>query len=123
MELTQHDHLAKFRRQAVQRTTECFFGLRVMHYGVAMLHLVELHGERVGTMALAPAMGRVAHDRQQPGARARRLLAAETLEILERAQAGVLHDVFRVLRVPRQVACQCVRSIQVRQHERFESRA
>src|SRR5207249_9945741 len=48
--------------------------------------------------------------------------SAEPVEVLEGAQISVLNDVLRVVRVPHQVARQCVRGVQVRQHDGFEAR-
>ena len=94
----------------------------LIRYRAAVLRLVELEHNRVGALAAPRTERGVAHDREQPGARARPLLPAEAVEILERAQGGVLHDVFGVVLVPRQVARQRVRGVQVRQHDGFESR-
>src|SRR3989454_8617450 len=79
--------------------------LRVLiRHRAAVLRLVELEHVRVRAPATPRTERGVAHDHEQPGARARPLLPAETVEILERAQAGVLHDVLRVVLAPRQVA-------------------
>src|SRR5947208_11717758 len=43
------------------------------------------------------------------------------MEIPQRAQRGVLHDVLSVVIVARQVARQRMRSVQMRQHDGFES--
>jgi hypothetical protein len=68
---------------------------------------------------IAPrAVRRVAHDRRRPCPRTRLLVATEALEVPDRAETRVLHD---VLRVARQVPRQRVRSVQVRQHDSFEA--
>src|SRR5256885_16843452 len=43
------------------------------------------------------------------------------MEIPQRAQRGVLHDVLSVVIVARQVARQRIRGVQMRQHDGFES--
>src|SRR5256885_1950652 len=129
-ELAQHDHLTEFRRQAIERATQRFprrpaqqLGLRMLvRHRAAVLRLVELRREHLGAPAAPQAVSRIAHDRQQPGARAALVVAAEAVEMLERPQAGVLNDVLRLVLVPHQVARQRVRGIEVRQDDGFESR-
>src|SRR5437879_13814610 len=72
-------------------------------------------------MLVPPGVRRVAHDREQPGTTLATRGTAESVEVLERAQVGLLHDVLRVVVVPHQVMRQRVRGIHVRQYDRFES--
>src|SRR5437667_12181045 len=72
-------------------------------------------------MLVPPGVRRVAHDREQPGTTLTARSTPESVEVLERAQVGLLHDILRVMVVPRQVMRQRVRGIHVRQHDRFES--
>src|SRR5213076_780434 len=64
---------------------------------------------------------RVANDREQPRSPVADRGSAETPEIPQRAQGGVLHDVLGIVVVPREVARQRVRGVQMRQHDGFES--
>src|SRR2546425_299304 len=52
-------------------------------------------------MLVPPRVRCVAHDREQPGTTLAARGTAESVEILERAQVGLLHDVLRVVVVPR----------------------
>src|SRR2546427_550152 len=72
-------------------------------------------------MLLPPGVRRVAHDREQPGTTLTARRTPESVEVLECAQVGLLHDILRVVVVPHQVMRQRVRGIHVRQHDRFES--
>src|SRR5438034_1220166 len=87
-----------------------------------MKRFVKLRGTLVCPAAAPHRVGRVAYDREQPGAAVARPRSAEPVEVLEGAQISVLNDVLRVVRVPHQVARQCVRGVQVRQHDGFEAR-
>jgi len=129
LQLAQNDYLPELGGKAVERAAERFrdraieqarFGVLVRDR-IAVQLLVERCAERVGAVSAPPGVGGVAHDRQQPGTRAAALLPAEPADILERAQVGVLHDVLRVVVVPRQIARQRVRGVEMRQHDGFES--
>src|SRR2546428_13978615 len=72
-------------------------------------------------MLVPPGVRRVAHDREQPGTTLAARGTAESVEILERAQVGLLHDVLRVVVVAQEVPRQRVRGVQMRQYDGFES--
>src|SRR2546427_8147085 len=51
-------------------------------------------------MLLPPGVRRVAHDREQPGTTLTARRTPESVEVLECAQVGLLHDILRVVVVP-----------------------
>jgi hypothetical protein len=83
------------------------------------VHLL-VEGRRQGlarSTAAPPSVEGVPHDPKEP-----RLAvpAAEGREILERAQAGVLHDVLRLVVITGEMPREIEGGIQVRQHRVFE---
>ncbi len=79
------------------------------------------HFIRTGRPILVqPGVASISHDREEPCPHVATLVAVEKTE---RAQAGFLRNVLRVLIVPRQPAREVVRSVQVRQDGLLEALA
>ena len=126
-DLAQHDHLAEFRRPGGRAPAPAFPARRS---GAAPPPGARPPPPRcacVSSNSVVERSARCRAARCRPCcARSRAARPARSsrpprgsLEILERAQTGVLHDVFGVVRVPRQVARQPVGGVQVRQHRRL----
>src|SRR5690242_13229286 len=86
-----------------------------------MQPLVEFRRLSVMSIAVVPGSHGVADDREQPRPALPGFAAPEAAEVAKRAQGRFLHDVLRVVGVPRQVARQRVGGVQMWEHDRFES--
>ncbi|EHP44631.1 hypothetical protein OR16_01325 [Cupriavidus basilensis OR16] len=127
LQLTQHQHLAIFDRQLLERAVDqvrIFLSNR-QHFRIApdivdpsRQTLVAVQrfviGRAIGRIAPSAPLGepRVPDDGKQPRAR---VVAPKTVEKAEGAQVGVLHNIVRVARAAAQPTCQVVCGIQMRQ--------
>src|SRR4051812_26356788 len=89
--------------------------------GLTMQLLIELGPTRLLPIPSPPGERGVPHNRQDPGSAVARLGPAESVEVLERPEIRILHDILSVVLVAREIARQRVRGVQVRQHDGFES--
>jgi hypothetical protein len=90
----------------------------VRHAGQFVLEIARVPVVQMKTPA--PGVRRVAHDAQEPGARA--AVVTEIVEEPQRAHESLLHHVLRVLVVAHDPPREVVRGIKVRQHAPLEAR-
>ena len=121
LQLAQRNDLAEFGRQLLDRGADSLAIERSVERGTALglggfaavEFLIENNFAALRAALLERAEGSVAHDAEKPGPA---VLAAETIEESEGAQAGVLHHVFGVVIVAHQKTRQAVGGIEMRQN-------
>src|SRR4051812_8779843 len=83
--------------------------------------LVELRRLRLLALPPAPSEGPVPDNGQQPGTALAGVGPAESAEVLECPQVGILDHIAGIVLVAHEVSRQGIGRIQVRQYDRFES--
>src|SRR4051812_13798854 len=132
LQLAQHDHFAKFLRQAFKRRIDDALGILFLETaldGAAVVArvtirarvegcLVERDAARRYLVALEPRVIRIADDAEEPCAA---VLAFEAVEEAERAQKRFLRHVLGIALIARQPAREVVRRVQMRGEEHLET--